>query len=289
MAASRRADAEAKRMIVARYVVSIIRASIVVVDVCIVARDCLFGGECDSGVFRDWTACQCQAQFGDEQGSRGFGLVPRCAEIEVRHHEMFMKQQQRIRAGKERLLYSSMLSRCLHESKAMPHFSRLPILRLPTAHHARAFSTSTPTLEKSLPPRRVLLDSDLIEKFLHGSGPGGQKINKTSSAVQLKHIPTGIVVKYQDTRSRTVNRKMARKILQEKIEEAELGEDARTKVKQREKSKKKASADKKKRRKYRKLGEEQEAEDVEESEGVELESTGVEGTRAQIVGKPEGG
>lgn len=173
--------------------------------------------------------------------------------------------------------------------------SRLPILRLTTAHHARAFSTSTPTLEKSLPPRRVLLDSDLIEKFLHGSGPGGQKINKTSSAVQLKHIPTGIVVKYQDTRSRTVNRKMARKILQEKIEEAELGEDARTKVKQREKSKKKASADKKKRRKYRRLGEGQggaesgEAEDIEEGESVEPETNIIEGIQAQPVSKVEGG
>jgi protein subunit release factor B len=177
----------------------------------------------------------------------------------------------------------------------MSLFSRLPVLRLSTAHYARAFSTSKSALEKSLPPRRVLLDSDLIEKFLHGSGPGGQKINKTSSAVQLKHIPTGIVVKYQDTRSRTVNRKMARKILQEKIEEAELGEDARTKVKQREKSKKKASADKKKRRKYRKLGEEQdgvegdEVEDVEEGESAESEHKGVEGAGAQTLGKPEGG
>jgi protein subunit release factor B len=188
-----------------------------------------------------------------------------------------------------------MLSQCLHEVTAMSLFFRLPVPRLTTAQHARAFSISIPTLEKSLPPRRVLLDSDLIEKFLHGSGPGGQKINKTSSAVQLKHIPTGIVVKYQDTRSRTVNRKMARKILQEKIEEAELGEDARTKVKQREKSKKKASADKKKRRKYRKLGEEQdgaesgEVEDVEEGETIQHGSNGTEGTQAQIVGKPEGG
>jgi protein subunit release factor B len=126
--------------------------------------------------------------------------------------------------------------------------------------HAAHLSTTTPLLSnpnsKPLPPRTPLLDSDLIENFLKGSGPGGQKINKTSSAVQLKHIPTGIVVKYQDTRSREVNRKMARRILQDRIEEMELGEGARTKVKAREKAKKKASVGKKSRRKYRKLAEE---------------------------------
>jgi hypothetical protein len=180
---------------------------------------------------------------------------------------------------------------------AMPLLARLPLpsFRATTHHVARcAFSTSPLVLEKSLPPRRVLLDSDLIENFLHGSGPGGQKINKTSSAVQLKHIPTGIVVKYQDTRSRTINRKMARKILQEKIEELELGEGARTKVKQREKSKKKQSADKKKRRKYRKLaGEEgEEGDEIEGSErqdGIEDQAAGEEKAETELARKPEGG
>lgn len=168
--------------------------------------------------------------------------------------------------------------------------SRLPISLL---RPQTRFFTSTPTrLAKSLPPRVPLPDGDIIEKFLHGSGPGGQKINKTSSAVQLKHIPTGIVVKYQDTRSRTVNRKMARKILQERIEEAELGEDARTKVKQREKSKKKQSADKKKRRKYRKLaGDEDGVEGEIEGEGVVdgevIEAGGDEVVREQ-ASKPDG-
>lgn len=97
--------------------------------------------------------------------------------------------------------------------------------------------------------------------------------------MQLKHLPTGIVVKYQDTRSRTVNRKMARKILQEKIEELELGDEARTKVKQREKSRKRQSAEKKRRRKYRKLGEE----DVEgEGVTVEVEGEGV-GTAGKVM------
>jgi len=169
-----------------------------------------------------------------------------------------------------------MLLQCLRHAVSLPNthptMRLLPALRfrpnvprLQTAH----LSTS-PSLNngKSLPPRTPLLDADLIENFLKGSGPGGQKINKTSSAVQLKHIPTGIVVKYQDTRSREINRKMARRILQERIEELELGEGARTKVKAREKAKKKASSGKKARRKYRALaeGKGEEGEEVAEIE-----------------------
>lgn len=62
---------------------------------------------------------------------------------------------------------------------------------------------------------------------------------------------------------------MARKILQERIEEMELGEDARTKIKQREMNKKKKSAEKKKRRKYRKLAEGEEEVEEDEAEAVD--------------------
>jgi len=61
-------------------------------------------------------------------------------------------------------------------------------------------------------------EEDLIEKFVLGSGSGGQKINKTSSCVYLKHVPTGIEVKCQRERSREMNRYWARKELCEKIE-----------------------------------------------------------------------
>lgn len=61
-------------------------------------------------------------------------------------------------------------------------------------------------------------ESDLIEKFILGSGSGGQKINKTSSCVYLKHIPTGIEVKCQRDRSRELNRFYARRELCERIE-----------------------------------------------------------------------
>lgn len=62
-------------------------------------------------------------------------------------------------------------------------------------------------------------ESDLVEKFILGSGSGGQKINKTSSCVYLKHIPSNIEVKCQSTRSRELNRLYARRELCEKLEE----------------------------------------------------------------------
>lgn len=62
-------------------------------------------------------------------------------------------------------------------------------------------------------------EHDLIEKFILGSGSGGQKINKTSSCVYLKHIPTGIEIKCQQDRSRDLNRYHARQELCDRIEE----------------------------------------------------------------------
>jgi peptide chain release factor len=61
-------------------------------------------------------------------------------------------------------------------------------------------------------------ESDLIEKFILGSGSGGQKINKTSSCVYLKHIPTGTEVKCQKDRSREMNRFFARRDICDIIE-----------------------------------------------------------------------
>ena len=51
--------------------------------------------------------------------------------------------------------------------------------------------------------------SDIEEKFIRGSGPGGQKINKTSSTVWLRHRPTGIEVRCQAERSQAANRERA--------------------------------------------------------------------------------
>lgn len=178
----------------------------------------------------------------------------------------------------------------------MPLFMPVAVLLRPrpALHQTlrNAFHSSSVMLSSQLPPRRVIPESEIIENFLKGSGPGGQKINKTSSAVQLKHIPTGIVVKYQDTRSRAQNRKIARKLLQDRLEEFELGDEARTRIKAREKSKKKASSDKKKRRKYRALDAQKTGEEgVEEPEELkidaELELEGA-GKHVDTQGKREG-
>lgn len=69
-------------------------------------------------------------------------------------------------------------------------------------------------------------ESDILEKFIHGGGKGGQKINKTASAVYLKHRPTGIEVKCQSSRSQLLNRFLARRILADKVEERVLGKRA---------------------------------------------------------------
>jgi peptide chain release factor len=67
-------------------------------------------------------------------------------------------------------------------------------------------------------------EKEIIEKFIMGSGKGGQKINKTSSCVYLKHLPTGIEVKCQMDRSRETNRYLARKMLCETFKERILKE-----------------------------------------------------------------
>ena len=123
----------------------------------------------------------------------------------------------------------------------------------------RTFTVLSRLLEKPLPPRRKIDESEITEAFLKGSGPGGQKINKTSSAVQLKHAPSGIVIKCQETRSRQQNRKLARQILSERLDQIEKGPESRTAIKTERARVKKASVNKKSRRKYRKLAEEKAA------------------------------
>ena len=63
-----------------------------------------------------------------------------------------------------------------------------------------------------------VLRADVEERFVRGTGPGGQKINKTSSTVCVKHLPSGVEVRCQRERSQAANRETAWKELCGKLE-----------------------------------------------------------------------
>lgn len=86
-----------------------------------------------------------------------------------------------------------------------------------------------------------ILEDDFLEKFILGSGKGGQKLHKTASTVYIQHRSSGIEIKCQQDRSRDANRYYARKRLCEKIEVIQLGE----------KSKQQQAIEKKRRQKRR--------------------------------------
>jgi len=87
-----------------------------------------------------------------------------------------------------------------------------------------------------------LREEDLEENHVRGSGPGGQKINKTSNKVILVHMPTGLRVECQDTRSLQQNRKIARKRLRLKLDEYLNGSQSRASIKADKAATKKAKA-----------------------------------------------
>ncbi len=84
----------------------------------------------------------------------------------------------------------------------------------------------TPAKEAALKERMAtcgLREEDLSESFVHGGGPGGQKVNKSATAVLLTHEPTGLSVKAQTARSQALNRFYARRRLCALMEAQLLG------------------------------------------------------------------
>ena len=74
---------------------------------------------------------------------------------------------------------------------------------------------------KELMIEASVFEEDIEESFILGGGPGGQKTNKTSNVVRLKHEPSRINIKFGETRSREDNRWLARRTLAETILERE--------------------------------------------------------------------
>jgi len=101
-----------------------------------------------------------------------------------------------------------------------------------------------------------IAEDDLEERFVLGSGSGGQKINKTASCVQLKHLPSGFEVNCQDSRSREKNREIARIRLCDHFEKLATGkrlERAKAKARKRYQKRKPSKAAKARLQKKKKM------------------------------------
>jgi protein subunit release factor B len=95
------------------------------------------------------------------------------------------------------------------------------------------------TLTKRM-QRLSIRDADLEESFARSAGPGGQNVNKVSTAVTLRHRSSAISVTVQDSRSQAQNRKLARERLLDAVEQAQ--EKARAgKIAEREKARRQKS------------------------------------------------
>ena len=71
-----------------------------------------------------------------------------------------------------------------------------------------------------------IIEADIAETFILAGGKGGQNVNKVATCVRLKHRPSGVVVKCQESRKQLLNRYLARCILVKKIESDVLGQES---------------------------------------------------------------
>ncbi|KAL7751058.1 hypothetical protein RI367_003638 [Sorochytrium milnesiophthora] len=96
----------------------------------------------------------------------------------------------------------------------------------------------------------ALQEADLEEKFIRGGGNGGQKINKTSNCVELRHTPTGLILTCQATRSLSDNRRIARKLMLAKLDDYLNGDLSRNAQRIKKEQNKKRKKQQKSRKKY---------------------------------------
>ncbi|ORY75366.1 RF-1 domain-domain-containing protein [Leucosporidium creatinivorum] len=134
----------------------------------------------------------------------------------------------------------------------------------------------TPPKNRQIRPLPMLPEAEVEEEFMRGRGPGGQVINKSSILVSLLHVPTGVRVKCQETRSRETNRLLARRRLRDKVDAHLNGAESRMEQKW-EKERRKKEAKRRKGKRNRAVGEEGEVEE----EGEDVVVAGEEGVEVK--------
>jgi len=112
-----------------------------------------------------------------------------------------------------------------HESGGH-RFQRIP----PTERKGRVHTSTITVAILPVPSERdvVLLDKDLQWSFCRAGGSGGQHVNKTDSAVQLTHIPTGLQIRCEAERSQTQNKVTALALLRARIQEQTTQQNAQS-------------------------------------------------------------
>jgi len=96
------------------------------------------------------------------------------------------------------------------------------VQRVPKTEAQGRIHTSAATVAVLPEPEEIDIQinpEDVVEQVCRSSGPGGQKVNKTSSAIRLEHIPTGITVRMQEEKSQHKNRAKAWRILRSRLYE----------------------------------------------------------------------
>ncbi|KAM3963030.1 mitochondrial translation release factor in rescue-like [Aphomia sociella] len=99
---------------------------------------------------------------------------------------------------------------------------------IPLLRRSLRLSYNSVTFKHTLDYTRVpkIQENDLAEQFVRGGGPGGSAVNKNANCVVLTHLPTGTVVKCHISRCQDENRKLAREMLIEKLDETLNGEQS---------------------------------------------------------------
>mmetsp|Transcript_10572 Transcript_10572/g.11008 ORF Transcript_10572/g.11008 Transcript_10572/m.11008 type:complete len:124 (+) Transcript_10572:20-391(+) len=105
-------------------------------------------------------------------------------------------------------------------------FRKLLNKRFLTSIPSKSPKNTTTITTTTLKPL-ILNENDLSETFIRGSGPGGQSVNKSKNRVRLTHIPTGIQVQCHQERDLETNRRIARRILRDKLDLLENGKESK--------------------------------------------------------------